>query len=291
MCCGADDVSHMLGARGTRRKEVTPVLSLVTARHPSGLFSKQCFSISTLAELVNHTASSDLAKQQDPYNVPPLCPSMSIDQLDPSSTPIPTTTQRTTQEEIEQEATHLREFTRSPHPYHRHGSQISQQTRLGSGPEHNPSRSSVVPQQRRHSDSPDNTTTATSTSSETGVRASVAVSVTGSESGTEADDERPDFVKLLPPPTLRPRKGLKVGERSEEAFLSPSQLDDEGRDEEGYFHRRKGVTGESEEARKSREREEQEKLYRRRLGEFVRRSSEVALVGVIVLLVLCGEGV
>jgi hypothetical protein len=117
------------------------------------------------------------------------------------------------------------------------------------------------------------------------------VSVTGSESGTEADDERPDFMRLLPPPTTRPRKGLKVGERSEEAFLSPSQLDDEGRDEEGYFRRRKGVTGESEEARNSREQEEQEKLYRRRLHEFARRSSEVALVGVIVLLVLCGEGV
>ena len=117
------------------------------------------------------------------------------------------------------------------------------------------------------------------------------MSVTGSESGTEADDERPDFMKLLPPPTLRPRKGLKVGERSEEAFLSPSQLDDEGRAEESYFRRRKVAADESEEARKSREREEQEKLYFRRLYEFARRISEVALVGVIVLLVLCGKGV
>ena len=119
----------------------------------------------------------------------------------------------------------------------------------------------------------------------------VAPSTTGSESGTEADDERPDFMKLLPPPSLRPRKGLKIGERSEEAFLSPSQLDDEGRDEEDYFRRRKSMTGESEEARKRREEEEQEKLYRRRLHEFARRSSEVVLVGVIVLIVLYGEGV
>lgn len=218
---------------------------------------------------------------------------MSIDQLDdPSSTAIPTTAQQTTLEGLEHEAAHLREFTRSPHPYHRHGSQINQQARLNSDTEHTPHHSPAVAQQRRSSDSPDNNTgTSTSTPSERDARASIAVSVTGSESGTEADDERADFVKLLPPPTLRPRKGLKVGERSEEAFLSPSQLDDEGRDEEDFFHRRKGVTNESEEARKRRESEEQEKLYRRRLGEFTRRTSEVALVGIIVLLVLCGEGV
>jgi len=178
---------------------------------------------------------------------------MSIDHLDSSSTAIPTTAQHISQEELENEAANLREFTRSPHPYHRHGSQIKQQTRRSSGPEHHPHQSPVIPQQGRPSESPETTTGAsTSTSSETGARASVAVSITGSESGTEADDERPGFVKALPPPTLRPRKGLKVGERSEEAFLSPSQLDDEGRDEEGYFHKRRGVTGESEEARKSR---------------------------------------
>jgi dolichol kinase len=224
---------------------------------------------------------------------------MSIDQLDPSSTVFPTTTPTQHSEETfdheytEHEAAQLRELTRSPHPYLRHGSQINQQSRLSSGSEHNTRSSPMVSQQRRHSESPSSENTTASTASETGVgaRASVAVSVTGSESGTEADDERPDFMRLLPPPTTRPRKGLKVGERSEEAFLSPSQLDDEGRDEEGYFRRRKGVTGESEEARNSREQEEQEKLYRRRLHEFARRSSEVALVGVIVLLVLCGEGV
>jgi dolichol kinase len=217
---------------------------------------------------------------------------MSIDQLDPSSTALPPTEEPIHEEYTErEEAAHLREFTRSPHPYIRHGSQINQQSRLGRGLERDPSRSPLVPQQRRHSDVPASDSTPISTASEEGVRASAAVSVTGSESGTEADDERPNFVKLLPPPTIRPRKGLKVGERSEEAFLSPSQLDDEGRDEEGYFRRRKGVTGESEEARKSRELEEQEKLYRRRLHEFARRSSEVVLVGLIVLLVLCGEGV
>ena len=53
--------------------------------------------------------------------------------------------------------------------------------------------------------------------------------VAGSESGTEADDERPAFVKALPAPHLRPRKGLKTGESDEYTLLTPSQLDDEGR--------------------------------------------------------------
>lgn len=222
---------------------------------------------------------------------------MSIDQLDPSSTATPTTAQHAEEAshehtiEEQEDAAHLREFTRSPHPYLRHGSQISQQGRLGGCFERDTRRSPLVSEQGRHSDSPDSENTPASTTSEARVNHGIAVSVTGSESGTEADDERPDFMKLLPPPTLRPRKGLKVGERSEEAFLSPSQLDDEGRAEESYFRRRKGATDESEEARKSREQEEQEKLYLRRLHEFARRSSEVALVGVIVLLVLCGEGV
>jgi dolichol kinase len=193
--------------------------------------------------------------------------------------------------ELQEEATDLREFTRSPHPYHRHGSQISQQSRLGRGSQRDPSGGTLVHEQGRYTGSEDNAASSESEASvKDGIRR-VAPSTTGSESGTEADDERPDFMKLLPPPSLRPRKGLKIGERSEEAFLSPSQLDDEGRDEEDYFRRRKSMTGESEEARKRREEEEQEKLYRRRLHEFARRSSEVVLVGVIVLIVLYGEGV
>ena len=216
-----------------------------------------------------------------------------------TTNPIPTTSITPPGEDLEleqqgitqEEAANLREFTRSPHPYHRHGSQISQQSRLGRGSQRDPSGRPLVHQQGRHTGTEDNAATSESEASVKDDPRRVAPSTTGSESGTEADDERPDFMKLLPPPSLRPRKGLKIGERSEEAFLSPSQLDDEGRDEEDYFRRRKSTTGESEEARKSREEEEQEKLYRRRLHEFARRSSEVALVGVIVLIVLCGDGV
>ncbi|KAK5173367.1 dolichol kinase [Saxophila tyrrhenica] len=111
---------------------------------------------------------------------------------------------------------------------------------------------------------------------------------TWSESGTEADDERPSFVKALPAPHLRPRKGLKTGEQNEDALLTPSQLDDEGRRlSQEYF-------GDKVQGRRKFEQEdkdEQEKLYRRRLAEFARRSSEVGLTVVIIACVLCGDGV
>ncbi|KAF2169087.1 hypothetical protein M409DRAFT_65373 [Zasmidium cellare ATCC 36951] len=113
-------------------------------------------------------------------------------------------------------------------------------------------------------------------------------SIAASESGTEADDERPDFIKALPPAQTRPRKGLKTGEQNEDALLTPSQLDEK---EQSYFQRqstdkdRKASTQE-EEARK-----EREALNKRRVGEFVRRLSEVALMGVMLACVLCGKGV
>lgn len=94
-------------------------------------------------------------------------------------------------------------------------------------------------------------------------------------------------MRALPAPTLKPRKGLKVGEQSEDALLTPSQLDDEGRNlgGEGYFRfKSKGREGVA-------EKEEQEKLTRRRLHEIARRGSEVGLVGIVVLVVLGGRGV
>lgn len=231
---------------------------------------------------------------------------MPPDHLDPSSSSASSSQQPNNRpadveglrnEQDTEEVKLLREFTRSPHPYARHGPASSEQGRQRGRNERHPGSSALVHQQGRDTDertgAEDASSSASTTpGSETGVvAANIAVSVTGSESGTEADDERPDFMKLLPPPTLRPRKGLKVGERSEEAFLSPSQLDDEGRYEEDYFRLRKGVADESAEARKSREEEERERLYWRRVHEFARRSSEVALVGAIVLCVLCGKGV
>lgn len=117
----------------------------------------------------------------------------------------------------------------------------------------------------------------------------VSVVGTSSESGSEADDERPHFVKALPPSTLRPRKGLKTGEKDQDALLTPSQLDEREKELTSYFSdaaadKRATSIVESERA-------EKEKLLKRRFAEFVRRTSEVALMAVILLTVLCGEGV
>jgi dolichol kinase len=110
----------------------------------------------------------------------------------------------------------------------------------------------------------------------------------GSESGTEADDERPNFIKALPAPHLRPRKGLKTGEQNEDALLTPSQLDDEGRRlPQEYF----GEKFQAKQGFQLQDQDEEEKLLRRRLAEFARRSSEVGLMVVIVACVLCGCGV
>ena len=113
-------------------------------------------------------------------------------------------------------------------------------------------------------------------------------SAAGSESGTEADDERPtSFTKALPAPNIRPRKGLKAGEINEDALLTPSQIDDEGRRlSQGYFRPLKSERASQEDIQA-----EQEKLQRRRFAEFLRRTSEVALMGAIIICVLCGRGV
>ena len=52
----------------------------------------------------------------------------------------------------------------------------------------------------------------------------------GSESGTEADDERRPIVKALPAPLVRPRKGLRTGEPSDDVLLTPSLLDCDNND-------------------------------------------------------------
>lgn len=56
------------------------------------------------------------------------------------------------------------------------------------------------------------------------------ISSSPNESGTEADDERPPLLKGLPPPPLRPRKGLKGSgssgfDATPSPLLTPSSLD------------------------------------------------------------------
>ncbi|KAF9883400.1 hypothetical protein FE257_003523 [Aspergillus nanangensis] len=94
----------------------------------------------------------------------------------------------------------LRQFTRSPHPYHRKGSHRAD------------------PRPAENSDQTVNITTTTTTTTTTSTSTSTHAPTTylqwprtSSDSGTEADDESTGFLKGLPAPPLRPRKGLRSG--------------------------------------------------------------------------------
>ncbi|KAK3053220.1 dolichol kinase [Extremus antarcticus] len=167
--------------------------------------------------------------------------------------------------------------TRTPRPYHHEADAIWQGANSGSRA------LSGARGTGKGSKTPDNYDQAGQLNDGSG-----RASPTWSESGTEADDERPSFVKALPAPHLRPRKGLKTGEQNEDALLTPSQLDDEGRRlSQDYF----GDKIQGKRLFEKEDKDEQEKLFRRRLAEFARRTSEVGLMLVIVLCVLCGGGV
>ncbi|PSN60534.1 hypothetical protein BS50DRAFT_639951 [Corynespora cassiicola Philippines] len=129
-----------------------------------------------------------------------------------------------------------------------------------------------------------------------------------SESGTEADDEGYGFVKALPAPPLRPRKGLRDvrgaggGGGSEydgtaSPLLTPSQVDEEGRRYAAeYFKDGKkggGGGGGGSRSREASPTDEEAKAARlkylkRRRNELVRRTTEAALLGGIGLLAVRG---
>ncbi|KAL9605151.1 MAG: hypothetical protein Q9219_000085 [cf. Caloplaca sp. 3 TL-2023] len=94
-----------------------------------------------------------------------------------------------------------------------------------------------------------------------------------SDSGTEADDECEPFLKGLPAPPPKLRKGVKGGTISGTAspLLTPSYLDDEKRKEvlEAQFKHR---TASDETTTKTRE-----KFTRRRRAELIRRTTETTL--------------
>lgn len=112
-----------------------------------------------------------------------------------------------------------------------------------------------------------------------------------SESGTEADDEGYSFVKALPPPPLRPHKGLRdTGGSAQSPLLTPTQIDDEGRKfSDEYFNKKKKGSGKGEpqftdeEARIARQ-----KYRKRRRAELVRRTTETALLAAIGALAVRG---
>ncbi|WPH03605.1 Hypothetical protein R9X50_00648800 [Acrodontium crateriforme] len=189
--------------------------------------------------------------------------------------PASSTKQQSTEHLITDEAEALRSFNRTPRPYFRDGQEVHQNEY---------DTYSVT----RRNDSASRPGYLQPAKQSAGHSRSGRSSAAASDSGTEADDERPSFVKALPPASVRLRKGLKSGEENEDSLLTPSQLDDqEGRLSKEYFQRSRNAKVFQDEAARL----EQEKFHRLRVAEFVRRMSEVALMGVMLVCVLCGRGV
>ncbi|KAH7131927.1 hypothetical protein B0J11DRAFT_210653 [Dendryphion nanum] len=174
-------------------------------------------------------------------------------------------------------------FRRSPHPYHRrrHELKNGQASASASSSSNDISRTSLAPSDHTISDDDGRKRRKTSASP--------------SESGTEADDEGYGFIKALPAPPLRPRKGLRDVRGSGlddgvSPLLTPSQVDEEGRKYSAdYFKNKKegARTGEpsptDDEAKAARQ-----KYLKRRRAEIVRRATEAALLGTIGILAVRG---
>lgn len=177
-------------------------------------------------------------------------------------------------------------FRRSPHPYLRHKDEIrkpspdrSQFRSASRNPTYPINGTISGAGRRKHRETP-----------------SQSQSQSPSESGTEADDEGYSFVKALPPPPLRPHKGLREqegsGQGAQSPLLTPTQIDDEGRKfSEEYFNsnkkgKRKGdVSYTDDEAQAARQ-----KYRKRRRMELIRRATEVSLLTVIGILTVSGCG-
>lgn len=174
-------------------------------------------------------------------------------------------------------------FRRSPHPYLRHRADLSnaQPTSQGSGT--NASAPGTPP---RPSDR--------TTSDEDHRERRKQNSQSPSESGTEADDEGYQFVKALPAPPLRPRKGLRdrkgLREEGLSPLLTPTQIEEEARKySDEYFQDNKhafqpgGASPTDKEAKAARQ-----KYIKRRRNEVVRRTTETALLAGIGFLAVSG---
>lgn len=175
-------------------------------------------------------------------------------------------------------------FRRSPHPYLRHRADLSNAQLPSENSSNNASATRTPPRpsdrtipdedyrkrRKRNSQSP-------------------------SESGTEADDEGYQFVKALPAPPLRPRKGLRdrQGLGREEGLsplLTPTQIEEEVRKySDEYFregkHNFRGAEASpiDKEAQAARQ-----KYMRRRRNEVIRRTTETALLAGIGILAIHG---
>lgn len=117
-----------------------------------------------------------------------------------------------------------------------------------------------------------------------------------SESGTEADDEAYQFVKALPAPPLRPRKGLRdrkgLREEGLSPLLTPTQIEEEVRKYSAeYFQDKKNVSHAGEASPTDKEaKAARQKYIKRRRNEVVRRTTETALLAGIGFLAVNGCG-
>ncbi|MCJ1377277.1 hypothetical protein MMC17_000369 [Xylographa soralifera] len=186
-----------------------------------------------------------------------------------------------------EDSDHRQRFSRSPHPYCRNSAQVplskatSSDNRLGRGHENVPLYGQALSnsQESDYFDTDDRKRRKPHTSP--------------SESGTEADDERRSFLKGLPAPPSRPRKGLR-GNKSLGAaaisspYLTPSYLDEYHPTPPKVKLRRRVSTRDqavaNEEARQI-----LEKYTKRRRAELVRRALESLLLAGVGYVTFCGS--
>ncbi|QDS67593.1 hypothetical protein FKW77_003753 [Venturia effusa] len=184
----------------------------------------------------------------------------------------------------EQDRKRLRVPSRSPHPYHRRNPSGGLSLESDSPPEHD-EESSPTPTQEWET---------VESGGITPRKPKRPVSLTPSESGTEADDEGGySFIKALPAPPLKPRKGLRDaripgvdGETT--PLLTPTKLDEEA--SRFVFDRQASTRTDSERGSTDEEtRAARAKFVKRRRAELHRRISEVGLLAFLGLLISWNE--
>ena len=180
--------------------------------------------------------------------------------------------------------TQSRRLSRSPHPYHRDKIFLSSLTPINGvaiGKEGSSGLTPGLDFSRR-----DRSNVTTYFDSDSRRRRKSITSPSGS--GTEADDESGGFLRGLPAPPIKQRKGRIASTATSSPLLTPSYLDDENRQlvVERQLRRRKSVqspTITDEETIKIRE-----KFTRRRRAELLRRVAETLLLGAVAC-ITCGS--
>lgn len=165
----------------------------------------------------------------------------------------------------------LRQLSRSPHPYHRHGNSLSVHTSGATG--------GVFLSPLRSGHNTDDESVGSIEASSLG--AHMHSLSTGSDSGTEADDEH--FLKGLPASRLRPHKGSRLSDGTASGAASPLLVS------RGWASRTNSSDSRSLEGRE--ETNVKATLDKVRRVEVLRRTTEVALLGAIGGVVVSNERV